>query len=522
MQNKSIDYEQITYPNFVHPQTHPNRLATMARAYGLQTAPVENCRVLELGCGSGINLLAMASNLRASQFVGVDLSTSHIKFGTEAAAEIGATNIKLICADLMEVDFSEFEKFDYVIAHGLYSWVPAQVREKILEVVRENLCQTGVAFVSYNAFPGCHLRLMMREMMKYHTEKIESPSEKISHSLALLNFLRRAAFDKEIYAKILEREYEGTAERVSEVIIHDDLANLNQPFYFHEFIAEANTYDLQFLSEAEYFHEKYTSFNRDAVELLDQFGDQDIVRREQYLDFLNDRRFRQTLLCHKNVDLKREVSESFFNDLQIACDLRSESEFPDFGPQKNLKFSRAGKDGLTIDHPLTKAAFFYLCELFPQLISLDHLVEKAKEILKHHSVNPDVSKIDLEILKDILLKSFSSEVVSFFMHEPQVASEVGEKPKTDEFVRWQAKNSDTVLSRRFRATRIKDEFIRNLIMLCDGEHTRDQMISDFAEKISDGRLSVADESVKEKMIETLPEALEDQLRRTAKLGLFVS
>ena len=204
----SINYEEITYPNFVHSQTHPNRLATMARAYGLKTAPIEKCRVLEVGCGSGTNLLAMACDLPESEFTGIDLSANHIEQGKKAVSETGAKNLQLICADLLQADLKDFGKFDYIIAHGFFSWVPNIVREKFWEIVRKHLAPDGVAFVSYNAFPGCHLRMMMREMMMYHTEKIEPPFEKARQSVALLAFLKETAFDKEIYARILEKEFE--------------------------------------------------------------------------------------------------------------------------------------------------------------------------------------------------------------------------------------------------------------------------------------------------------------------------
>lgn len=522
-EKSSINYEEITYPNFVHAQTHPNRLATMARAYGLKTASVENCRVLEVGCGSGTNLLAMASNLPESEFVGVDLSENHIKFGTQAAEEIGVTNLKLIRADLLEVDFSGFGKFDYIIAHGFYSWIPSPVRERFLEICRGNLAENGVAFVSYNAFPGCHLRLMMREMMTYHTENIESPLEKANQSLALLGFLKDAAFEKEIYAKILENEFDKTIERSAELIIHDDLGTFNQPFYFHEFVSAAEKHDLQFLSEAEYFHEKYTSFNSEAVELLNQFGEDEIVRREQYLDFLKNRRFRQTLICHKNANVQKKVVEDFLDEVKIVCDLQPNSETMDFAPHKNEKFSKAGKKGVTIDHPLTKAALFHLSEIFPRSVSFDELVENSKNIVKNQSDEAqEFSETDVEILKDIVLKIFASDFVSFFTYEPQIASEVGEKPKADEFIRWQAKNSDTLFSRRFRTKKIEDEFSRQLLILCDGENAREQIAEDFREKISDGRLTLADESLKQEFIENLPEAIDNQLRQAAKFGLFIS
>ena len=221
--------------------------------------------------------------------------------------ETGANNLHLICADHLQADFTDFGKFDYIIAHGFFSWIPNIVREKFLEIVREHLAPAGVAFVSYNAFPGCHLRLMMREMMMYHTEKIEPPFEKVRQSVALLAFLKEMAFEKEVYAKILNKEFENTADRRGELIIHDDLSDINQPFYFHEFMTVAESFDLQFLSEAEYFSETYSSFDREVVKVLDQFSETEIVRREQYFDFLKNRRFRQTLVCHKNAEIKRKV-----------------------------------------------------------------------------------------------------------------------------------------------------------------------------------------------------------------------
>jgi methyltransferase-like protein len=521
----SINYEQITYPNYVHAQTHPNRLAAMARAYGLKTAAVENCRVLEVGCGSGTNLLAMACGLPESEFVGIDLSSKHIEFGKQAASEIEVKNLKLICADLLQVDFSEFGKFDYIIAHGFISWIPPQVRERFWEICRENLAPQGAAFVSYNAFPGCHIRLMMREMMLYHTDRISSPFEKVKQSLALLGFLKESAFEREVYAKVLENEFEKTIERPGEIIIHDDLSAFNQPFYFHECMSEAEKFNLQFLSEAEYFSDKYTGFDREVVKVLDQFGDDEIIRREQFFDFLKNRRFRQTLLCHKNANIKRKVTEDFFDELQIVCDLKPESDAPDFSPQKVEKFQKAGKENLTIDHPLTKAALYYLCEIFPRSVSFAELVETSEKIVRNQQgENFEFAETDREILKDIMLKIFGSELVNFFLYEPQVADQASAKPKADKFVRWQAENSDTLFTRRHRTKKIEDDFVRNLVLLCDGEHTHEEIVKDFKEKILDGRLAFdsADESEKQKFIENLPQAVENQLQQAAKLALFIS
>jgi len=66
-------YDEVPYESQSFPQSHPNRLATLGRLFGLSPAPVAQCRVLELGCASGGNLIPMAYHLPESEFVGLDL-----------------------------------------------------------------------------------------------------------------------------------------------------------------------------------------------------------------------------------------------------------------------------------------------------------------------------------------------------------------------------------------------------------------------------------------------------------------
>jgi SAM-dependent methyltransferase len=171
-------YDAVPYPGYTYTQTHPDRLATIATLFGMTPAPVASCRVLELGCGDGGNLIPMAFSLPGSEFVGVDLAPSTIKVGADKAARLGLTNISLRPLDILDFDLS-FGEFDYIIAHGVYSWVPHEVREKVLAICRTHLAPQGVAYISYNAFPGGHIRQMMREMMQYHTRDILDPQERI-------------------------------------------------------------------------------------------------------------------------------------------------------------------------------------------------------------------------------------------------------------------------------------------------------------------------------------------------------
>jgi cyclopropane fatty-acyl-phospholipid synthase-like methyltransferase len=154
-------YDIVPYPTGSQVQTHPDRLATIATLFGMSPKPVEECRVLELACGNGGNLIPMAYALPRSTFVGIDLAAGAIDAGRTVIRRLELRNITLLQQDLRTLP-SDFGTFDYIIAHGVYAWVAPPVQDWILAVCRGHLAPQGVAFVSYNAFPGSHLRIMVR------------------------------------------------------------------------------------------------------------------------------------------------------------------------------------------------------------------------------------------------------------------------------------------------------------------------------------------------------------------------
>ena len=188
----STSYDQVPYASLAFPQTHPDRLATIARMFGLSPADVGRCRVLELGSASGGNLVPMAANLPDADFVGMDLSRRQVDEARRIIASLGLTNIRVEHASILDIDES-WGTFDYVLCHGVYSWVDPPVQEKILQVCSANLALQGVAYVSYNTYPGWHMREAVRHMMRYHARQFEEPAEQIEQARALLTFLASAS-----------------------------------------------------------------------------------------------------------------------------------------------------------------------------------------------------------------------------------------------------------------------------------------------------------------------------------------
>jgi SAM-dependent methyltransferase len=265
-------YNQIAYRTFPRRQTHPDRLAAVARLFGMESAAVTQCRVLEVGCGSGGNLIPMAYALPGSRFTGIDLAEAPVSIARETVHALELKNLDVRVADVCEFENGEF---DYVLVHGLYSWGPARVRDRLLALCGERLAPNGVAFVSYNAYPGQHERQMFREMLRYRGDSVESARE----------FLRGIAHE----------EAAALAASPDDILYHDILAPINHAVYFHEFADHARQHGLRYLGEAD----PHDMFDETGA-LLDEAG-------EQQQDFRRLRRFRQTLLCREGATLDRSV-----------------------------------------------------------------------------------------------------------------------------------------------------------------------------------------------------------------------
>src|SRR4029079_13501853 len=168
-------YDEVPYRSHPFAQTHPARLAPTAFLFGMKPAHTDHCRVLEIGCASGENLLPMANQFPDSEFVGIDLSAVQIAAAQSTVEALELNNVRLLHADLRSLP-DDLGMFDYVIAHGVYSWVSDETQHALLKLCGQRLRPHGVAYVSYNTYPGWHMRGMIRDMMNYRVHSIESPN----------------------------------------------------------------------------------------------------------------------------------------------------------------------------------------------------------------------------------------------------------------------------------------------------------------------------------------------------------
>jgi SAM-dependent methyltransferase len=482
MRGAGTEYNEVAYPSAIYPQTHPDRLATIGRLFGVAPAPVEKARVLELGCGDGANLIAMADALREAHFIGIDLASAPVQRGREVLKALNISNVELQVGDILQCDLAG-ARFDYIIAHGLYSWVPGAVRDRVLQICRDHLAPEGIAYISYNAYPGNHLRDLARGMMQYHARNFRDPLQQIRQARGLLQLASGARPEPELFHQVVKQEFERCLKYTDAGFYHDDLCPTNQPIYFWQFVEHAQTFGLQYLAEADVADMQTDGLAPQVLEVLKGLDPRNFIAREQYLDFFKGRAFRQTLLCRHDVKIDRELKPERIGDLLVSADVRSvaiNGDAEDFaGPRSAV---------ITIRDSLARSALNRLGEIWPKRVP-------ARELCPSDPAH----------LLAFLVRCYEMSFIELHTWSPNFVTKISERPAASAVARYQAAVSDVIPTPRHTTLKIDGPIARKLVRLLDGSHNREELLR---------QLSGEERSFNAEALDTL-------LRHLARAGLLI-
>jgi cyclopropane fatty-acyl-phospholipid synthase-like methyltransferase/methyltransferase-like protein len=462
-------YEDIPYIGRPYRETHLTNLAAMATLFGMTPAAMENCRVLELGCAAGGNLLPMAEAFPGAAFVGVDSSQRQIDDAKNDLRELGLSNVEFRLSNIAEIGAS-WGPFDYIIAHGVYSWVPPDVRRRVMEICSQNLTPQGVAYVSYNVYPGWHGKSVARELMLFRGRKIEDAGERIKAGRAALGLIAGMfQGSNDPYRQLIRREAEAVQASEDRYLFHDHLSQHNDPVWFYEFAAAAQEQGLQYLSEANPAVLKLP--NPDAQRALQAISS-DVIEIEQYMDFVRNRAFRQTLLCHADVALQRNVGPERLAGLHL-----SSPATPTAG-SNGTQFHHPSGLKMAVTGALAKAAMTELAAKWPASVPFEDLLARAIE----SSGAPKTDRA-ASILGNDLLRICGAGGLEIAASPAPLVSQVSERPIASAVARMQARGQQALITNRRHQQVELPPGVRDLVPLLDGTRT-------VAELSGDGRLDV--------------------------------
>lgn len=514
-------YDEMPYDSHPYAQTHPTRLAVVATLFGLSPPPVETARVLELGAAAGGNIISIGEAFPASRLVGVDYSARQVEDGKKWVAAAGVGNVDLRHASILDVDAS-YGEFDYVVCHGVFSWVPTEVREKILDICAKHLAPNGVAYVSYNTYPGWHMRGMIRDMMRYHAGRFKTPAEQIGQARALLDFLASSCRQEGPYPALLKSELESVKNQADHYLFHEHLEQVNDPVYFHQFVEMAGRHGLRFLGEARVGTMVTGNFGPDVEKALKRVA-ADQIQTEQYMDFLRNRMFRETLLVHRDKVPNWTIKPDSIAGLHVASSGKPVGPGePDLRSEATVQYKTRSGMSLSTGRPLLKAAMAVLGRWWPETTPYPELVREARALLGGPADPADAANLAVGLTNTYI----SSDLIELYAAPVVFARTPGEKPTALASARARlAQGGTAVANRRHELVKLTDLDLR-LLPLLDGTRTRPELVEALTAKAAAGDLRVQKDgqplSDPAEVRVALTAVLDQALRNLANQALLVS
>lgn len=480
MPNQPDRYDAFAYPGYSYPNTHPDHLATMAILHGLTPAPVERCRVLEVACGEGANLIPMACAIPGSEFVGFDLAHQPVERAQERIRDLGLRNIRIFQGDLLEMG-ADLGRFDYIIAHGLYSWVPERVSDRLISFCSELLADHGIVFISYNALPGSYLRLVHRDMLMFRARHFEDPEQGVAAGIDFLRFIAQTRKEGDPYRSYLEDQLQRMESHSRATTYHDELSPEYHPAYFSDFVNHARRHGLEYMCDSEIPPAPDPSYRQDIQQTVEEASGGDFIKKEQIFDFSRMRPYRETLLCKAGRPVRREYFPESFSSLLLASEVTSR---PGEKPGATI-FELAAGAKMETNHPAVVWLLQQLGQAWPRALSVRELLPSLAE----RGVHLDAAGALL------LMRLIISKMVEPRAWNAPLAPAISERPRASAYTRLAARLRIPAATLLHITLELDDPKVRSLVLKLDGTRSRSELLQALQAEFPDASAEEIEEGL---------------------------
>ena len=312
-------YKELGYKSYPFPFTTPAYLEAYGTLVGLKPPTAKTARVLELGATYGGNIISQAAHNPEATFVGIELSQDQVEKGNKIIGDAKLDNVSLVQGDILNFDES-MGTFDYIIAHGFYSWISDEMKDKLLDIISHHLADNGIAYVSYNTYPGWHTMEEVRQLMLFANRG----HDEFTHKEKVL---RGKTVGSLVGAQILN--YDNLKERNSKFlgalrsvmqkddyyVGHDHLEPHNDPCYLYQFNDHLKANNLAYVGDADLTLSMVRTYDESIADKLEQLAPNSQADQEQYLDFMLDTTFRKSIICKASA--AKDISYAVSNPAEV-------------------------------------------------------------------------------------------------------------------------------------------------------------------------------------------------------------
>ncbi len=466
-------YDQLPYTLRAFPHAQLRNLAAIGILRGLAPPQPSAARVLVLGCASGANLFPAACQYPNAHFSGIDYARAEIEAAQSTRRALGLDNVELQCCDIL--DFEGTGQFDYIIVHGVYSWVPPRVRDKIRALCAALLSPAGIAYISYNTLPGWHSHGIARDIMRYGARHATAVCDRVRQGRDYLQRLTAILPPaNNPYLTQLRHIYEQRiAQGDPSYLLREYLAEYNTPFHFHDFLRELRDTGLQYLGDAAQLGRGLHAFPTAVAKALQELAC-DVLDFEQHADFLSNREFRCSLLCRPDNTPSDHIpperlEQLWLSSLAKRVSLPRERFGDTIGFQNNY-------GGTFVDpHPAFQQAMFRIVEQYPAAVRAGELKEELQ-----------IDDAEWPLLAEKLLRARAAQVLNITVDVPAVTTAIALKPKADALARHLACETHELPTPWHENVGV-DGFIRQLLPMLDGTRTREALLDAMRRLLDEGR-----------------------------------
>lgn len=452
---KSSDAAFLPYQSLPFAYTQPSALAAVAALQGVTAPPAETARVLELGCAGGGNTIPLAARFPNASFTAIDISEDEIAIGRARVKALGLTNMRIEAIDIL--DFAETaQQFDYIIAHGVLSWVPAPVQQAVFKICREQLAPDGIAVISFNVLPGWGIQQIVRDICMRNVDHTAPPLERARQAQAALRRFASVAAENNPYGIIVRQAAQRAAGLSPSYLLAEFLAAVNECFFFEDVVKQAAASGLHYIGEGELAMATPELLAPDAARGIREMGAGDRVKTQSHLDMVSGRIFRRAVFAkrpgHEHLDVSKLLT------LHINGAMRQDPQAPTSFRFDTGQVLRAPNE----DAVATLAA---IAHAYPNTIPVSELVSAARNGAQ---------------LAQLLLQLVSIGSLRVSTLPLRVGRASAAKPRAFDAARIEAtENQGWVTTLLHRSTPLTPDAMALLASL-DGDHDRAQLIAEAA------------------------------------------
>jgi methyltransferase-like protein/ubiquinone/menaquinone biosynthesis C-methylase UbiE len=508
------DQEDYFYEALPFVETHPDHLGAIGTLFGLRPAPPQKCRLLEIGSATGGNILPLASAFPTSWFVGMDRAEESMAEARRHALAAGLHNVDLHHADVREFE-DEPGSFDYIVCHGVYSWMPEDARVALRRLIHRHLAPQGLAYISFNTLPGWHLRGALRDMLRREVRGLSTQDERLMKARKFLQFLSTTINVNDTSRAWLEQELSVLSEMSDHYLLGEHLVEHNVAEYFEDFVRDMRSTGLEFVTDAHVplvFPER---LGAEAAQAALERGS-DTIAIQQSLDYLELRCFRRAVLCRDDTPLDRRVTARRLHSLVISSSLVAPAEGLDLRDGVEVEF--AGRTGsIVAEKTLVKAALLELSDAAPRGVWFDELASRVARRMDTQSFGDE----EKTRLARNLLGLYTKGALRLWASDKPLARSSTVCPLAFGFARYQASIRSAFCTSLLHEALQVDSFDRALLVRMDGTRDVPTLVQDVLEDAKRGVVQVLQEGAPCTDLAVFEEITEQKLKLFAERGLLV-